>query len=443
MKSVFACIALIALLFPSLGWAAPTQPDWTMLVFMNGKNNLEPFVLEDFEEMAKVGSTSKVNIIVQMGRLSTDKQAVAYEDWGGVKRFKVEKNMEPIAQSAVMDLGASGLSTDMGDPKVFSDFVKWGKSNYPAKHYMVVVWNHGQGWRLQIASRVKEQSDEVSKRGDDLSVTDITTTSYRSISSDDEFGSILYNTDVVAGISENFKSSTLDVLGFDACLMGMLETSYAFKELVNHMVASEELEPGAGWDYQRVLTRLNAQVVIDSKTAAIAVVDAYKERYGDDDFTTLSAVDVSKVTDLADALDALSEEMTGKLPQYRNMIKNARSGIKTYATSDAPSLKSSIDLMYFLDRLSETGKGTKLEALSVEARKKAEAMVVANYTSELRGPARKYGSYGIALFFPATLDDLKSDPDYEGYSINNTFKPVKFVQERKWSYFLQKYLGAF
>ena len=35
---------------------------------------------------------------------------------------------------------------DCGDPKVLTDFLKWGMKKYPAKHYLVDVWNHGGGW---------------------------------------------------------------------------------------------------------------------------------------------------------------------------------------------------------------------------------------------------------------------------------------------------------
>jgi hypothetical protein len=41
---------------------------WTVLVFLNADNNLESFGVRDFREMARIGSTDKVNVIVQMDR---------------------------------------------------------------------------------------------------------------------------------------------------------------------------------------------------------------------------------------------------------------------------------------------------------------------------------------------------------------------------------------
>jgi len=35
------------------------------MVYMNGKNNLEPYALKNFHDMAEVGSAKDVNIVVE------------------------------------------------------------------------------------------------------------------------------------------------------------------------------------------------------------------------------------------------------------------------------------------------------------------------------------------------------------------------------------------
>ena len=42
----------------------------------------------------------------------------------------------------------------------------------------------------------------------------------------------------------------LDLLGFDACLMATYEVASTLAPLADRMVASQELEPGHGWDYR-------------------------------------------------------------------------------------------------------------------------------------------------------------------------------------------------
>ena len=42
------------------------QADWTVMVFLNGDNSLEPMALDDFKEMARVGSTDRVQVVAQV-----------------------------------------------------------------------------------------------------------------------------------------------------------------------------------------------------------------------------------------------------------------------------------------------------------------------------------------------------------------------------------------
>ena len=41
---------------------------WTIIAYLDADNNLEGYEIQDFLQMAKVGSTSEVNIVVGMDR---------------------------------------------------------------------------------------------------------------------------------------------------------------------------------------------------------------------------------------------------------------------------------------------------------------------------------------------------------------------------------------
>src|SRR3954453_792990 len=68
-------LATLALLIPSLMITIPRKasgsdpPEWTVLVYMNGDNNLERYAVINFAEMARVGSTDNVTILVQFDRI--------------------------------------------------------------------------------------------------------------------------------------------------------------------------------------------------------------------------------------------------------------------------------------------------------------------------------------------------------------------------------------
>ncbi len=108
--------------------------EWTVMVYMNGKNNLEDAALDNFRQMAKVSSNDQVNILAELGR-PVSKHSRAEGNWGGVMRFYVAKpNMEPLPTEAINPDDPNVRNADMGSAKTLDDFVSWAKSNYKAKN---------------------------------------------------------------------------------------------------------------------------------------------------------------------------------------------------------------------------------------------------------------------------------------------------------------------
>jgi len=71
-KWVCGLLGLLALLTGCRATAQDAEArEWTVMVYMNAKNNLEPFALSNFHSMATVGSTAKVSVVAQLGRPSS------------------------------------------------------------------------------------------------------------------------------------------------------------------------------------------------------------------------------------------------------------------------------------------------------------------------------------------------------------------------------------
>src|SRR5262249_18740572 len=135
------------------GMGMPSKPataDWTIMVFLNAKNNLEPFSFSNFEQMASVGSTERVNVLVEFGR-PHHHYSSQFGAWTKTLRFRVTKGMTPTEANALADLG----QVNMGDGGTLADFVGWSRETSPARHEMLVIWDHGQGWRLRAATAVR------------------------------------------------------------------------------------------------------------------------------------------------------------------------------------------------------------------------------------------------------------------------------------------------
>lgn len=396
---------------------------WNVLVFLNAKNNLEIFSFENFKQMAAVGSTADVNILVEYGRPKArpgGEQAgysSRFGGWSKTLRFHVKKGDTPDEASAIADLG----TTNMGDAASLAAFVTWARENYPAERTLLVIWDHGQGWRVDPAPGAKPA---------------LITGGVRYVSHDDDFDAKLYNRAIQDALAGLLGDERLDVIAFDACLMAMVETAYAFRNVARVLVGSEELEPGTGWNYTRWLAPLiERKGDVSPADLGASIVTAMKDQYGDLSKTTLSAMDLGRVDGLARALSAFADSARAYLDATTILnIKAARFACKNYAPGAG---LHSIDLRRFMEQVIAGGASDAVKAKAADVQKEIESTVIANYASTLRQD--KYGSHGVAIYFPGSHAAYRNDPDRDGYEADNAKFPVEFVQRESWAAFLRRY----
>ncbi len=335
---------------------------WTFMVYLDADNNLEPAGIDDFLEMAAVGSDDEVTILVQMDRIPGF--TTAYGDWTGCKRFRVERGMTPEASAALADLGEA----NMGDPATLTGFIDWGMTAFPADNYAVVIWNHGNGW--QKRSKPREPL-------------------FKAVASDDTNGhDILYIREVREALSRTLSPVTL--LGFDACLMGMVEVAYELRDTgPSFMTASEELEPGDGWPYDAILSRLSDTPSWGGAQLGRAIVDEYYAAYDLSTQTrTQAVIDMTKMTALAEAVSGFGQTL--------------RTGWET----DRPAVTAAAETV--MNRI--------------------DAAVI----HEKHGEAHR-GAGGLAIYFPESRYD---------FSVGYNGETLRFAADTQWEEFLDAYYSA-
>lgn len=436
-------VLMVASAWPCRAIAAPAE--WTIMVFLNAKNNLEADGLVNFREIAAIGSSSDVNVLVEMGRPKTHITTDA-EGWDGVLRFRVAKGQQPVPERALMDLRGNPALSDMGSPIALQDFVDWSITKYPAKRYMLVIWNHGQGWRFQMAEDVGVRRASARAQNDSASVQRLAQAvaitpqvgGYRAASFDDDTHHFLYNSDIqqVTEFASSKIGHKVDLIGFDACLMSMIETAYAFRRSASLLVSSEELEPGAGWDYVPIIRSLMSQPKMSGLELAKAVVAAYKDRYGDFHNTTMSITDVDKVGAVAGSISYLGDALAALAVHQRLLIQGARSKWASFGADDG--IRTSIDLVSLAGDLSRkiADPGTAQAARGVQTA--VRQAILGHYASSVA--VQKTGSTGLAIYFPSTKSDFTGDPYHTGYLKDNTDHPLDFVRDTHWPDFLASYL---
>ena len=150
------------------------------------------------------------------------------------------------------------------------------------------------------------------------------------------------------------------------------------------MVGSEELEPGDGWSYDNFLQPLVADPEgTDAAGLGSLMVEGYRKYYGDRDATTLSAVDLTKTTTLADCVSAIRQRLPApNLDDHLPVLKQARNACANYAPGYG---LNSIDLGRFLDQVANAADvNPALAEKATTARNALHDMVIDNCASTQR-----------------------------------------------------------
>jgi hypothetical protein len=274
-------LTFFMLLLTACGGEGGGGNQWTVMVYMAADNDLEISAPLDIQEMQSVGSTENVTVLLQYDTRSRP-----------TRRYRVEKDRLELLQ----ELGE--LSMASGD--TLRDFIAFGVKTYPARHYALILWDHGEGWESGVDKRVRSLLE-------DWNNTNIKSTP-------------LPNYVVAGGIqdAEVLTGVKLDILGVDACVMATIEAAYEFRNSAGILVASQDLVQGYGWDYRDLLSRLTANPAIAPQDLAAAMVDSYRQfvespswGYGDQ---TISALTLGAgMETLAQEVDALARRLKASL----------------------------------------------------------------------------------------------------------------------------------
>jgi hypothetical protein len=413
--------------YSDVNFVVPSPPKWTFMVYLDADNNLESAGLDDFIEMAAVGSSAALNIVVQMDRTPASNSSYgyssAYGNWASTRRFLIAKNSNPSA-TPIQDLGEQ----NMGDPTVLRDFVEWAITNYPAEHYALVIWNHGGGWRFLMDRLAEKVRASRSRGGADWGVT-------RTVASDETDGDELYMSEVQtaleaakARLEGRLNTSVkLDVLGFDACLMGMVEVAYAVRNVTSYVVGSEETEPGPGWPYDTVLADVAANPSIAPKDLASTIVTRYGASYSSG--VTQSAVDIAALNGLVQRIDSFASAANAEWAT----LKAVRASTRQYHYDNLQTTWGA-DLCDFADRVYSQVSSAALKNAAMDVKTAVQSFVIKEHHS-----SNMAGSNGVAIYFPPTNAEYSADPEHTGYEQNNTFMVVQFVRDHLWDNWLTTY----
>jgi len=382
---------------------------WLIMVYQAGDNNLDSAALDDVKEMEKVGSSASLKLVVLMDRAEG-------MPWSSARRFLVRKPSEQGGKhswdpslSTCKDLG----ELNMGNPDTLAGFVDWSLKNHPAANTMLVLWNHGGGWRSAMQKAVsrttKAPGDAVPMSGAVIS---------RGIAWDDtNNGDFLESREVRAALARFPK---LSIIGADACLMAMLECAYEWHELADYYVASEDSEPNEGWPYDRILSAIAAKPAIKPADLAGHIVKVYGEFYAARrQPVTQSAVRMDRIAAVAQAVDAMAGELLAS-----RQLPDDLFDVPSYPPGQGTDFDS-LDLGGILDRAARASQATPAARTAAgEAQKRLAEAVIANYSD------KSLGGQGLTIYGGRSVEMPDYRPDI-----------IRFTADTRWDEFLKAYAG--
>jgi hypothetical protein len=364
--------------------------NWTVMVYINAKNNLEQFGLLNVNQMEMVGSTDKVKIAVELGRMSTYDSSDG--GWKGERRYIIQKDNDTnhISSPVLQQIDKA----DMGDWNHLVDFVNWAKQTAPAQHYMLIVWNHGSGW-------LKSSGDDNLLRG---------------ISYDDESGNHMSTPDLAKALAAIGK---IDIYASDACLMQMAEVDYQIKDFATYIVGSEQTEPGDGYTYNTILGPLADKPDMSALELSKVTVQSYKDHYASSsEGATQSAVDTATLPKLTSLLN----DWTKAVMSANEMaaVKNARSQSQQFYLSDNK------DLLHFVSLVDAATQNPAVKSAGAPLEDfLSNSVIVANGADG----SSMANAKGLAIYLP--------DSDFSG-----DYSELTWAKDSNWPQFAQWLQGS-
>ncbi len=355
---------LLFLLF-SLSFGA----DWTIIFYLDGDNNLSQAAGEVLEKVSSFGRNEKVKIVALIDLLNTN--PCLYEISNGEKR-----------------LLANLPEKDLTDINFFREFLLFCRNNYPAKEYLLILYNHGNGWYPRLSPGYKRAILYDASSGNSIGVAN------------GELNKFLSKGKDILG-------KRFGVIGFDACLMGEIEVLFEIKDFAKVCLASPSLIPIDAWDYEGFLDTLEKNPKLSPKELGRVWVELIRKKGSKGVY---SAYDL----DLLNKIDLTS--LTEDLRKKEN-LKERRKVCSTYPLAERePSPEDGhIDLIHLLN------------LLNIENQLKD---VVLDFFS--------FGypnSFGLGVWFPFNYGEFKNW--YLEY-LN-----LSFNKEVKWADFLYRYYQIF
>jgi len=423
------------------------KDDWTIMVYMASDNNLSvdmAYALKDIREAVK-DAKGKINLFAYFDGYTPDVPTSYFDfsEYDNPRRLlsvEVEGKAFPVRNNG-------NVNENSAQARSVLNFVDWcvnkaehdGEMGRRAENYALIFSGHSFGFQ-NIGLMQDESSNYY------LSRKKLQWVLKRMTDSEDSLGK---GEPILLG-------KPISILGFDSCVMGMLEVGYEFKDFATTMIASEGTVANAGWTYGKLLGRIARG---DGNTVAATAKNLVVDFIADQANYTIGGVsidmaawDMTKIQDVAAAFQLLATDLNNCFADENSRLykQMKRALLQVHWSCQSYMYDQNVDIKDFCGLLlkeahsleDELSRGEttmmsdiKRHCLNVMARVD-ECVILSGFC----GGAFQY-SNGMSLFFPWTWMAYNvSQESYESLDFVNVTRTEQSAGN-VWNKFLKNYLG--
>lgn len=345
---------------------------YTVLVYMNGSDLEGDYgaATADLGEMEEAlqainASSETVRIVIEAGgSTGWEHEVMEDADYG---RFCITS--EGVADFTEMD------TRNMGEADTLADFINYGIGAYPAEHYILIFWNHGSG-------TIEGFGSDSNYEGDALTLTEI---------------------ELAFQMSD--MTSTFDLICFDACLMGTIETVSTLNEYAEYMIASAELEPEEGYDYSwlEIFAEYRAdeytENALDTELIGSTILQTYISYYGEKYTLSLALIDMSTYEAFEETVGLLVENISYDDTFY-HYLGGVRDDLQGFGNENGIESAEAVDAMALLNVL---GQYTDNEGLLAQLETIYSELVIEVASTGYQGDMS-----GLSIYLPSGSNEMAS-----------------------------------
>lgn len=483
---LFVIFALFTI-FLAVWWIiSQGQKKWTVVIYMAADNNLVNYSELDLVEISSLGEIKDFNLLLQVNRNGSS--SCPNELWKGSHRFQLHKNGNNLCPSAGKLVDSTGKNND----RLFYEFIDYAMTEYPKdkNRHLVIYWNHGNKWMLpdnynimknfvgrsvlnkhskkdsvleifyndylndiEVAGKCdspKNGTESYSFVQERLNYTEFIGELSRSSFLSSYFTNIESGNEASLGnqsinpetFAKAFGNNEVEIISFDACLLGTIEMAYAMKEKAKIMVASEETISACGYNYSEILQLIKRNPDVNPEELSIDIVNSYDRQYNALPNYSLSTVNLTKLDIINQRLDIIAlkllQELNDGNSEFLSKIELSRKDCSSYGWDKFDV--GSIDLQCFLKNLSKNLSTSMKQKELTNIINELTRLIQKEFVILEKSKDENKNSSGIAIYFPEFSKKTRHPIPFV-YRENHPSdsRKLEFVKNNRWDNFLLTY----